>query len=144
MENTRKFYSKINFKNCWDWLDSKGSSGYGRFYIGGDFYLAHRYSYILFKGDIPDGLVIDHLCKNKICVNPNHLEVVTSGENTRRGEAGKARGEQFKSRRSCPQSHNYTEENTIIRKNGGRSCRECQRKRSREYQRRKRNGRIEL
>ena len=73
---------------CWGWRGSVGNHGYGRIRKRDDGrqteLLAHRYSYELFRGRIPDGLCIDHLCRNRLCANPAHLEVVTLAENTRR------------------------------------------------------------
>ncbi len=67
--------------SCWEWKGALDSGGYGM--IRGE--MAHRYAYKLFKGDIPTGLTIDHLCRNRKRVNPNHLEPVTNRENIRRG-----------------------------------------------------------
>src|SRR3990167_11482908 len=70
---------------CWNWIGTKDSSGYGRFRFFYKTILAHRFSYELFVGEIPTGLVIDHLCRNTSCVNPAHLEPVSIYENCRRG-----------------------------------------------------------
>ena len=73
---------------CIEWTGDVGNSGYGRFWIGpgkADKALAHRWSYEYHVGPIPEGLVIDHLCRNKLCSNPAHLEPVTMAENWRRG-----------------------------------------------------------
>ena len=84
--------------------------------------LAHRFSYELFRGNIPAGLTVDHLCKNTACVNPYHLEVVTQRENNLRGNnwAG------INSRKThCPKGHEYTKENTVIWDNGSNGARRC-------------------
>lgn len=80
---------------------------------------AHRMAYELTRGPILEGLVIDHLCRNKACVNPAHLEAVSQRVNVRRGLLG--------SRTACINGHEYTPENTFIERNGKRRCRTCQR-----------------
>ncbi len=70
---------------CWHWTGAKTDKGYGRFYLNGNKH-AHRISYELLIGPIPNGLVIDHLCRNPSCVNPAHLEPVTHVENVKRGD----------------------------------------------------------
>jgi hypothetical protein len=108
-------------------------------------------------GEIPEGMQIDHLCRVRNCVNPDHLEPVTSAENTRRGYNHASqkmdpakRAETYQrvvrasvaSRRKthCPQGHEYSGDNLILRESGAKRCRECDRSQSREYQRRKRLG----
>ncbi len=82
----RRFEERVRKTNgCWLWRGHLNSSGYGRFkFVGGEA-KAHRVGYELFVGPIPDGLVLDHLCRNTWCVNPAHLEPVTGAENTLRG-----------------------------------------------------------
>lgn len=70
---------------CWRWRGSIQANGYGRFRANGKTTYAHRAAYALFVGPIPDGLGLDHLCRNRWCVNPEHLEPVTQRENIRRG-----------------------------------------------------------
>lgn len=127
-----KFVPEPN-SGCWLWLASV-SQGYGVIKIGGRYHRAHRVAYGMFRGPVPDGLVIDHLCRNTFCVNPDHLEPVTIGENVRRG---------FSSRQTakvthCAHGHEYTPANTM-EYGGRRFCRACNRARSAAW-RAKKNG----
>lgn len=116
---------------CWDWKAGKTKAGYGVFRPAhGQGTLAHRYAYELLIGPIPEGLVIDHLCRNRGCVNPDHMEPVTTGENTRRG-FGISTWNRLKTH--CPKGHPYDVENTYIHpSNNGRICRQCARERDRQ------------
>ncbi len=82
----REFYNRvIKTDSCWIWNGTKSSDGYGKLGRNGKTIRAHRYSYMINGRELIDGLVLDHLCKNTLCVNPSHLEQVTVGENQRRG-----------------------------------------------------------
>lgn len=80
-----RFWSKVSkTANCWNWTGCILKAGYGQFYNKKKMY-THRYSYELHKGLIPEGLVLDHLCRNRACCNPEHLEAVTNKVNIGRG-----------------------------------------------------------
>ena len=121
-----RFHSKIQLRDnrCHQWIAGKNSEGYGNFHLDGRELKAHRFSYELYKGKIPKGLMIDHLCRNHSCVNPAHLEVVTNQENCIRGLTGKINNWQ-KSKTHCPQGHEYSVANTYRKPSGGRECRVC-------------------
>jgi hypothetical protein len=103
--------------DCWTWTGvARGTGGYGGFRYDGRMQFAHRVSYELLVGPIPEGLVIDHLCRNRKCVNPEHLEPVTQTENMARGSAA---------RTHCKQGHEYTPENTVPVHNGSTASRWC-------------------
>lgn len=117
-----RFWAKVDKTGtCWLWTGSKDRHGYGHIGIGGRItVLAHRFSYEEIVGPIPDGLVLDHLCRNPPCVNPAHLEAVTQALNVQRARPFAT---------TCPNGHEYTAENTRIDCHGYRRCRICDRRR---------------
>jgi hypothetical protein len=130
-----RFWDKVN-KNgewheelnscCWQWTASDNGHGYGHFYLGGGrndkrSEYSHRISYILYKGEIPDGLEIDHLCRNRRCVNPDHLEAVTSKINCLRGDSLSA---QRARQKVCKRGHPLSGDN-LYEAGGRRMCRTC-------------------
>lgn len=112
--------------DCWRWTGALQNAGYGQY--GKPAVLAHRWSYELHVGPIPTDLVVDHLCRNRWCVNPEHLEVVTLAENIIRGESLPAKN---KRKTHCPKGHPYDDENTHLTSQGWRICRACNRGRRR-------------
>ena len=83
-----RFMAKVEVRKsgcCWQWTGSHNKGGYGNLKVAGQAQIAHRLSYEHFIGPIPEGKQLDHLCRNPACVNPEHLEVVSNAENTRRG-----------------------------------------------------------
>lgn len=112
---------------CWIWNLAVNDSGYGVVGQGGKMLRAHRVYYEKACGPIPSGLVLDHLCRVRSCVNPDHLEPVTRGENVMRGSTLPALNA---TKTHCPNNHPYDEANTRINKRGSRSCRACDRERA--------------
>jgi len=109
---------------CWIWYGSGGLTPVHKkrtrpvFGFMGRLWIAARFSYEAFNGPITDGLTVDHICNNELCVNPDHLQLLTGADNTRR---------YFSAITHCKSGHEFTEENTKIRANGTRQCRECSR-----------------
>lgn len=114
---------------CWEWTGWLTPKGYGQITRTKKTMLVHRYVYELAIGDIPKGLQLDHLCRNRKCCNPAHLEPVTPKENCMRGEGIPAINA---AKTSCPHGHEYTAENTVRAKDGRRICRACHNKRNRD------------
>lgn len=117
----------IQENGCWDWIGYRNKNGYGWATLRGKIYTsAHRVLWERLRGPIPKGMVLDHLCRNRACVNPDHCEVVTPQVNTMRGFGPCARHAR---KTHCPQGHEYSESNTIrgINPNGNtrRRCRIC-------------------
>lgn len=129
-----RFWSKVNkTKDHWLWNGKPDSCGYGVLNVNGDPIRAHVLSVRLSGRDIPKNMEIDHLCRVRICVKWDHLEVVTSKVNCLRGISPPA----IHARKSlCINGHKFSKENTYVRKdNGGRQCRECRRERRRSRDR---------
>lgn len=103
---------------CWVFTGSRQSFGHGLIRVGERVERAHRVSYEHHVGPIPDGLTIDHLCRNPPCVNPAHLEAVPLAENTRRG---------FAAREQCRNGHNYADAGWQVWPDGRRMCAVCYR-----------------
>lgn len=128
-----RFISKTELREngCIEWMAYRNSNGYGRFGPGEGacMKLAHRWAYEFYIGPISEGLVIDHLCRNRSCVNPDHLEAVSQAVNLRRGIG-------THTKTHCPKGHPYFGDNLRVYK-GWRFCRKCQENLNREAYRRK-------
>lgn len=114
---------RIPFSDCWWWTGHLNRDGYGRVWHSGKARNAHRVVFSALRGE-PSAENLDHLCRNRSCVNPAHLEPVTQRENKLRGIGIGAKNAQ---KTECKRGHPFTTENTRIRPNGARACRECHR-----------------
>lgn len=123
----QRFFAKVEgspgYEDCWIWVGASNKIGYGLFYGGGGrgglHMGSHRWSWEFFNGPIPDGLQLDHLCQNKRCVNPWHLEPVTAAVNNSRKLHPWSDG-------TCTKGlHPMTEEMIYVFGNGSRTCRGC-------------------
>ena len=139
-EFCERFLSKVMPEpnsGCWLWVGTVNDRGYGTFWNGKKTYRAHRFSYEMHIGPIKEGLEIDHLCRIKTCVNPDHLEAVTHRENVLRGNAGQEFAEKQRSKTHCPQGHPYSGNNLYINPLGHRGCRICKKDTMRRFYERK-------
>ncbi len=128
MEAIARFWKNINRTpdGCWEWTASCYANGYGSFYVNRKKIKAHRFAYETLVGIIPLDLEIDHICRNRKCVNPAHMELVTRSENIRRGLLPEIGRQYQESKTHCPKGHPYDDENTYLRPDRpGRDCRLC-------------------
>lgn len=133
MTTRERFWSKVDRsggpESCWEWQAARNWRGYGRFAVKRVEIGAHRVAYMMDVGPIPDGLHLDHLCRNTSCVNPAHLEAVSPRENYMRGEGV---GALNAAKTECLRGHEFTPENTRFYA-GKRHCRTCMREYMREW-----------
>jgi hypothetical protein len=133
------FWAKVSpcpMSGCWLWM-AANVRGYGHFAVNGKPRLAHRHAYAVLIGAIPDGQQLDHKCRVHDCVNPAHLEPVSSRENTLRGFGVTATNSR---KLTCRAGHPFDSSNTQTRSEGWRVCRACRRERQRKLMQRRREA----
>lgn len=115
-DDIQRFFAKIDFtEDCWIWQASLDSKGYAQFTYKGKNKRGHRVAFELMKGGLIGGMDLDHLCRNRACVKPEHLEQVTRSTNLRRGELWQSK------KTHCPKGHSYD----YIDNRGARRCKPC-------------------
>lgn len=126
-----RFWEKVDKSgDCWNWVGSDNGRGYGIFYHDGRYSRAHRFAYELMVGPIPEGLTLDHLCRNTYCVRPRHLQPVIHQVNVLRGNAPTARNAR---KTHCNSGHPLSGSNLYVRPTGFRECRTCARQANRRW-----------
>jgi len=129
-----RFWAKVEkTEGCWPWRAALHPTGYGAFRLDGKTRATHRLAYEEMIGPIPEGLTLDHLCRNRACCNPAHLEPVTLAENLLRGMSPPAQNAR---KTHCPHGHEYGGANLAM-KAGARRCLACHREEARQYRLRK-------
>lgn len=134
-----EFYQRFEQKltidpqsGCWNWIGFQDGKGYGRVSLLGRPRPAYRVAYEMYCERIPEGMHLDHLCRNPKCCNPDHLEPVTPAENTRRGKAAEVARDRWLHKSHCKNGHPFSGENLIITEKQ-RICRTCRTLRKRAY-----------
>jgi hypothetical protein len=119
--------------DCLVWQGKGTGSGYGQISWGGRLWLVHRAIWTALRGPIPEGLTIDHLCRTKLCVFVEHMEVVTAAVNSERAGGLRTTWANRRAKTHCKHGHEFTPENTRTNSSGGRMCKECGRRSWREW-----------
>jgi len=148
----KRFWDKVTISNthfyegtpCWEWTASTDPAGYGSFWFNGKKKYVHRLSYEDVNGEVPEGLELDHLCRNRSCCNTNHLESVPPKENVRRSLVAFVAELKQRIKTHCPQGHKYSKENTYITPIGSRKCRSCHRIQDSQYRQRKKMEKLTI
>ena len=129
IERFKKLNSLQN--GCMVWQGCLNKDGYGNFWMRTKFVKAHRFAYEYYVGKILKGLVIDHICRNRACVNPKHLRQITSRQNVLENSRGVAITNLAKTH--CKRGHPFFGKNLMLRNDGHRDCRTCVNKGQKEW-----------
>lgn len=137
-----RFFSHVRKlpNECWEWTANKNQCGYGRLFVSGKLIVAHRWYFEHLRGEIQDGQELDHLCRNRVCVNPAHLEVVDRRTNIIRGSGPEVARQRllahnpnaFKTKEFCCRGHALSGDNLIRTKRRAKRCKLCEQIRWRE------------
>lgn len=125
--------STVDEAGCWNWDGWKTHDGYGIVSISDRNHVVHRVLYEQLVGTVPDGLDLDHLCRNRACCNPRHVEPTTRSENLRRGLAGR-----YVMGGTCRKGHRLTPDTLLVKADGGHRCRTCRRAVTARYEEKRR------
>ena len=128
MNPLERVLDRCEIGDCWEWQGST-AGGYGRISVNNRVEQTHRVVHESLVGSIPEGKQLDHLCRNRVCCNPDHLQIVTQRENVLRGAGITA---QNAKKVLCPRGHRYEGDNLYVRSNGHRMCRACHADRERK------------
>jgi len=128
----KRFWSKVDKTDgCWFWKAATLQNGYGVFNLRGTIAYAHRIAYLAAKGTISETLVVDHICRTRNCVNPNHMREITRGENVSIGRNA------LREKTHCVNGHPFSGHNMCrVGRRQYRACRICHQRRNEEYRRR--------
>lgn len=133
LQQDQRFMAKVSIDSntgCWNWTGSTNWGGYARITRGNKSQSAHRYAYMFIHGPVSSSLDLDHLCRNRRCVNPHHLDPVTRKENLYRGKTLTA---SRAAQTHCKRGHELKGSNLELLRNGTRRCKACKNQLTAEY-----------
>ncbi len=136
-----KIVFDTNGTGCWIWSGRRSRNGYGQVDVSREAKYVHRVVYETYEGAIPPGLDLDHLCRNRACCNPNHLEPVTRSVNLLRGSGPSLTRDRQAAKEYCPAGHPYAGDNLYMY-DGRRGCKACRKNATSKYRERANNAAV--